>query len=112
MYPHSIATQLGRKGHDVHAVTARPELRALTDDELFALAQEEHRTVMTENVADFCRIADEQDRSGRSHHGLVLVDPVRYPRGASRTVGRLVTALDRLLGERPGEDADSRRDWL
>jgi Domain of unknown function (DUF5615) len=112
MYPHSIAEQLRRSGHDVHAVTARPELRALGDADLFARAQEEQRAVVTENVADFCPIADGHDRQGQAHHGLVLVDPARYPRGENRTIGRLVTALGHLLSERPGEQADSRRDWL
>jgi hypothetical protein len=112
MYPYSIAEQLKSKGQDVHAVTARPELRALGDAELFARAQEEHRAVVTENITDFCRIADEQDRSNRAHHGLVLVDPARYPRGETRTIGRMVKALDRVLGERSGDEADSRRDWL
>ncbi len=112
MYPHSIAEQLVNKGLDVHAVTARPELRALGDVELFARAQKEHRAVVTENIADFCRIADEQDRSNRAHHGLVLVDPARYPRGESRAIGRMVTALERLLGERRGATPDSRHDWL
>ncbi len=112
MYPYSIAEQLGHKGHDAQAVTARAELRALSDTDLFARAQEEHRAVVTENVADFCRIADEHDRVGRPHYGLVLVDPDKYPRGNARTIGRLVTALDRLLSERTREHADSRRDWL
>jgi hypothetical protein len=112
MYPHGIAEQLARRGHDVDAVTARPELRGLSDEELFARAQHEGRTLVTENVADFCRIADEQDRGGRAHHGLVLLDPARYPRGASRTVGRMVTALHRLLEARPGDRTDSRRVWL
>lgn len=112
IYPYIVAERLCGDGHDVDAVTGRPELRGLSDDALFALAQEEHRVVATENVADFCRIADELDRSGRIHHGLVLVDPTRYPRGARRTIGLLVTALSRLLNERPGENADSRRDWL
>jgi Domain of unknown function (DUF5615) len=112
MYPQSIAEQLGRKGYDIDAVSARPELRGLSDDELFACAQTDHRVVVTENVADFCRIADAQDRSGRPHYGIVLVDPARYPRGNGRTIGRLVTALDRLLEGRAGGNADSRRDWL
>jgi hypothetical protein len=66
----------------------------------------------TENIADFCRIADEQDRSGRSHHGVVLIDPIKYPRGERRTIGRLVTALGRLMDQRPADNAESRRDWL
>jgi hypothetical protein len=112
MYPYVIAERLCGDCHDVDAVTARPELRGLSDDALFALAQAEHRVVATENVADFCRIADELDRSGRIHHGLVLVAPARYQHGAPRTIGLLVTALGHLLNERPGENADSRRDWL
>lgn len=112
MYPHGIAERLARRARDVDAVTARPELRGLGDEELFVRAQQERRALVTENVADFCRIADEQDRSGRPHHGLVLVDPAKHPRGASRTVGRMVTALNRLLEGHPGDRADSRRVWL
>lgn len=112
MYPPSIAEQLGRKGHDAHAVTARPELRSLSDAELFARAQDEHRAVVTENVDDFCRIADERDRGNKPHYDLVLVNPARYPRAANRTVDLMVTALDRLVTGRPGDDPDSRRDWL
>lgn len=112
MYRHGIAEQLRRRGHDVDAVTARQELRGLRDEELFARAQQERRVVVTENVADFSRIADEQDRGGRAHYGLVLVDPSRYPRGASGTVGRMVKGLARVLEQRPGGRADSRREWL
>src|ERR1700691_2223742 len=109
MYPHSIAEQLRLKGHDVDAVMARSELRGMSDDELFARAQVERRAVVTENVADFCRIADGLDRGGSAHHGLVLVDPSRYRRGDRRTIGRMVRALDDPLTERSGEKADSRR---
>jgi hypothetical protein len=42
----------------------------------------------------------------------VLVDAGSFPRGNRRTIGRLIKALSRLLRERPGEDATSRRDWL
>jgi predicted nuclease of predicted toxin-antitoxin system len=112
MYPHRIAEQLRRKGHDVDAVSARAELRGCSDEQLFARAQHERRAVVTENVADFSRIADEQDRGGRPHHGLVLVDPSRFPRGSSRTIGRMVRGLDRLLEERRGDRAHSRREWL
>jgi hypothetical protein len=112
MYPPSIAEQLRRRGHDVEAVTERPELRALADAEIFAVAQRERRAVVTENVADFSGLADEHDRRGQLHHGLVLVDPGRYPRGSARTIGRMVTELDRLLGERQGDEPGSSRHWL
>jgi len=112
MYPHTIAEQLRRRDHDVDAVTQRAELRALPDSEVFATAQHELRAVVTENIADFSDIADGYDRRGHSHHGLVLVDPGKYQRGHPRTVGRLVTQLDQLLREHPGDDAASLRHWL
>jgi predicted nuclease of predicted toxin-antitoxin system len=112
MYPPSIAEQLRSRGHDVEAVTERPQLRALADPELFAVAQRERRAVLTENIADFSALADDHDRRGDPHHGLVLADPGSYPRGRQRTIGRIVTTLERLLGEHPGDEAESLRHWL
>lgn len=112
MYPSAIAERLCDRGHDVDAVTARAELRALADTAVFSLAQQERRAVVTENIADFSVIADDHDQRGQAHHGLVLVSPVRYPRGNSRTIGRMVTALNRLLGEQPNETPTSARHWL
>lgn len=112
MYPPAIAEQLRGRGHDVDAVTARVELRALTDEELFVVAQEERRAVVTENVADFCRIADRRDERGTPHHGLVLVYPAKHPRGDQRTIGRMVTALEGLLAKHRSDEATSLRQWL
>lgn len=111
MLPHAIADELCRHGHDVEAVTRRAELRALPDSEIFATAQQELRAVVTENIADFSNIADEHDRRGQAHHGLVLVNPGKYQRGHPRTIGRLVTELDRLLREHEGEETESLRHW-
>jgi hypothetical protein len=112
MYPPSIAVQLRGRGHNVEAVTERPELRALADPEVFAVGQRERRAILTENIADFSALADNCDRRGEPHHGLVLVDPGRYPRGDRRTIGRIVTALGRLLGEHSGDEPGSLRHWL
>jgi len=112
MYPPTIADQLRRCGHDAVPVTARSELRALTDPAIFAAAQEERRAVVTENVGDFSRIADEHDQRGKEHHGLVFLSSSQYPRGNPETVGRVVTKLDALLGEYPGDDPTSIRHWL
>lgn len=112
MYPPAIAEQLRKGAHDVDAVTLRAELRALPDPELFATAQREMRALVTENIADFSDIADSYDRRSDAHYGLVLVDPGKYQRGHPRTVGRLVTGLDRLLRARPENEANSLRHWL
>lgn len=112
MYPPSIAEQLRDRGHDVQAVTERPELRALADTDIFALAQEQRRAVVTENVADFSVIASGYDQRGQAHHGLVLVAPGSYPRGRRGTIGRMVTELDRLLGEHPDMAPTGLRHWL
>ena len=112
MYPPAIAEQLRRRGRDVDAVAARGELRMLADLDIFATAQREQRAVVTENVADFSAIADSHDQRGEAHHGLVLVNPRRHPRGNQRTIGRMVTALERLLGEQPDTAPTSLRHWL
>jgi Domain of unknown function (DUF5615) len=112
MYPPAIAEQLRDRNHDVGAVTGRAELRALADASLFTLAQQEQRAVVTENIADFSVIADACDQRGQAHFGLVLVPADSYPRGRSGTIGRMVTALERLLGEHPEETPTSLRHWL
>lgn len=112
MYPPAIAEQLRCRGHDAHAVAARPELGALADPEIFAVAQHEQSAVVTENIDDFSAIADSHDRSGQTHHGLILLHPRRYPRGNPRTIGQMVTALAKLLGEQSGTTPTSLRHWL
>ncbi len=117
MYTHAIAEQLRARGHDANAVVERADRseighRGLADTDIFALAQTEQRTVVTENIPDFSGIADAYDQRGRHHYGLVLVDRGRYPRGSPGTIGRMVTALDRLLNEHPDDTPMSLRHWL
>lgn len=112
MYPSVVAERLRGRGHDVVAVTERPELRSLVDVDVFRVSQDERRAVVTENVADFVGIADRLDEHAQTHFGLVLIDPVKYRRGHPRTIGRLVTQLGRLLRDHPGQRATSLRHWL
>jgi hypothetical protein len=112
MYPHVIADRLSARGHEIEAVTRRADLRALPDSDIFAIAQRERRAIVTENIADFSEIADDHDRRGIVHHGLVLVDPGKYSRGAPRTIGRIVRELDRVLTEHAGDEPTSLRCWL
>ena len=112
MYPAAIAGQLRARGHDVIAMTERTELRSLSDDDVFAVAQSEERAIVTENLADFSLIANREDQRARPHYGIVFVDPSSYRRGQKRTIGRLVTALGRLLDDHPAHSAESLRLWL
>lgn len=112
MYPPAIAEQLRSREHDAEAVTERAQLRSFEDTDIFALAQQEQRAVVTENIADFSVIADDHDRRGRAHFGLVLVPPASHPRGDPRTIGRMITKLDRLLGEHTEQTPTSLRHWL
>lgn len=100
------------RGHDVIAVTERSELCSLHDASVFAAAQRERRAVVTENVADFIPLANETDRRGEPHYGLVLVDPSRYPRGARRTLGQMVTELEKMLGAYATDEPSGLRHWL
>ncbi len=112
MYPPVVADQLRCGGHDVRALVESAELCGQPDADVFAAAQDARLAVVTENVRDFVPLAAEYAQVGRGHHGLVLLDAGTYPRGSPRTVGRMVTALARLLEQRAGEPADSFVCWL
>jgi predicted nuclease of predicted toxin-antitoxin system len=53
MFSPAIAAELRELGHDVIAAAVRPDLRAKSDEEIFAWASAERRWVLTENVKDF-----------------------------------------------------------
>lgn len=112
MYPAAIAEQLRGRGHDVAPVVEAADLRSRPDEEIFKVARSARRAVVTENVRDFVALAAEHAAAGEGHYGLVLLDARTYPRGAPRTIGRMVTALAALLDQRPGEAADSFVAWL
>lgn len=111
MYPRSIAEQLRARGHDVAAVTERPELRGSPDAALFALAQEEQRAIVTDDVG-FRAIERERRGRGEAHHGIIFTTDRRFPRGRAATVGRLVRSLDRLLSREAPALADTFTHWL
>lgn len=112
MYSAAIAEGLRARGHDAVAVVERSELRSVADADLFAVAQAEARTIVTENLDDFIAIVNDHDGRAQPHHGVVLVHPRRYPQGNRRTIGVIVSALDTLASRSPGEQGTSLRHWL
>jgi hypothetical protein len=107
MYPPLLAQQLRTSGHDVVAVLdVEVGLAARTDEDVLAWADRNDRCIVTENVGDFARLAQQ----GFRHSGLVLVSSRRFPRTASG-LQRLAKALDAFLsvGDLPGRDGIT---WL
>ena len=113
MYPGSIAEQLRARGHDVTAVTERPELRGSPDGAIFAVAQDERRAIVTDDVG-FRTIEAEHRARGEAHHGVIFTTNRRFPRGRAATIGRLVRSLDRFLSrEAPSlAEGSSFTRWL
>jgi Domain of unknown function (DUF5615) len=89
-----VAERLRDCGHDVTAATDDPSLRGLSDPDLFEVAQQQGRAVVTYNRVDFEPIIREYAETNREHHGLVIVHPTRFP---SWEFGRLTAALGGLL---------------
>jgi hypothetical protein len=110
MWPPELAIQLRRHGHDVTAVTERPELRGQSDVVIFATAQAEGRAIVTENVGDYRVLAAHGLRHGTLHAGLIFTSNRRFPRRDRRTTGLIVTALDALLVSQA--DLTNQEHWL
>jgi len=110
--PPRIAVQLRRDGHDVVAVVERPDLHRSGDQVLWAAARTEGRLIVTQDVADFIRLALQDTAIGRQHPGLVLIHHRLFSRG-ERHIGRLVGSLRVLLAANPADDALAGRiTWL
>jgi Domain of unknown function (DUF5615) len=85
-----VAERLRDRGHDVTAATTDPSLRGLGDPDLFEVARQQGRALVTYNRPDFEAIVREYAEANREHHGLVIVHPTRFP---SWEFARLATAL-------------------
>jgi len=104
LYTERIAEGLRDRGHDVDAVTERPDLNGLSDAELFALMPAERRAIVTENWGDFQTLLSGAMASGTSHYGVVFTSRRRLPRSRD-TVGLYVRVLDEFLVRNQSVDA-------
>jgi Domain of unknown function (DUF5615) len=100
MLPVTIAEALQSSGRDVVAVIAERQLRGLADLELFEYVQQDRRAIVTYNRDDFLALDRHWRAATREHHGIVVLNPRRFPQGA-QSVGPLISALDVLIAAGP-----------
>lgn len=104
LFSKRIATELRARGHEVVAVTERPDLKGLKDVGLFKLMPAERRGILTENWADFQRLFQEAAATGTTHYGVIFSSRRQLPRG-KQTIGVYVRVLDDFLSRHPVDDA-------
>jgi hypothetical protein len=95
-----IARELRRRGHDVEAVTERPDLLRAPDERLMEVAMQEDRAVITNNLRHFRPIAAQRLAQGKQHAGLILLPSSRARnRGATEALADAIEAVVRAHPE-------------
>jgi hypothetical protein len=113
MWTPTIALQLRKRGHDVAAIK-EPEMKSRyggrPDDEVFALAQADGLTIVTDNISDYEQARLTWESSGHPHHGLVYaLDPPFNRHRGDAVIGPMVKALDRFLSSPVTADSPFNR---
>jgi Domain of unknown function (DUF5615) len=91
MYPAALAEALRATGIDAFT-TAELGLTGRSDDDLIAAAVAEGYVLLTENVADFARLADERLTAGGHHPGILIALSSRFSRRPSG-IGKIVAEI-------------------
>ena len=94
--PKRLAAPLRKAGHDVLALSEASHLDGLTDEQVLALAAEEHRIVITRNARDFAPILRTWADTGRHHSGCILIWSLRHDE-----FGPILTGVKTALRARP-----------
>jgi Domain of unknown function (DUF5615) len=112
MLPAVIARELREHGHDVESVAGNPGREAMSDAEVLALARAEHRAIVTNNLRDYRPLHNEAIVPGGDGHFGMIFMPGTYRR-TKADIGRIVAALEAILGQHPGErDLANGEAWL
>ena len=101
MWTPTIALELCKRGFDVIAINEPAHAgryAGISDDWVFAHAQDDRRAIVTDNIADFELTRLEWESRGQIHHGLLyaLNPPFNRHRG-ERVIGQMVNTLAHFL---------------
>ncbi|WP_239405807.1 DUF5615 family PIN-like protein [Frankia sp. Cj3] len=100
MFSPKIADVLRERGRTVIAVVERVDLRAVTDDDLYAWAAAERCWLLTENVKDFRPIMLRTLQAGGAAAGLLFASSRTFPR-SRQNPGPLIEAIHAWLAKGP-----------
>jgi predicted nuclease of predicted toxin-antitoxin system len=95
-----IGRPLEQDGHDVRALDQELALERLGDDRVLALAAEEQRILVTNDVGDFPSMLRAWAAAQRSHAGVILVYAVDH-----REFDLVVRGIQRCLELYPEPDS-------
>lgn len=109
--PIGVAEELRARGHDAVGVAEQPGLRGTPDADLWRVAVEAGRTVVTYDVVDFATLASRSSLDGQPHPGVVLCSSRSHP-PTRAGIGRLVTALEELEAAAGATGFADRQVWL
>jgi predicted nuclease of predicted toxin-antitoxin system len=96
MFSPVIAAALRDLGHDVTAIAEQAALRAMTDEEVFALAAAQGQWLLTENAKDFQPILQQALQAGTPPAGLLFTSSRAFPR-SRKNPGPLIHAIHTWL---------------
>ena len=110
MFAPIVAEALRERGYHVVALAERPEMRAMSDEEVFVWAAGRRCWLLTENVKDFQPIKLRALQANAASPGLLFTSSRTVPR-SRRHVGPLIDALAAWLAHGPPEPPIIE-DWL
>jgi hypothetical protein len=110
MFSPAIAAALRDLGQDVIAVAERPDMRAMSDQEVFAWAASQGRWLLTENVKDFRPILLRALPAEAAVTGLLCTSSRSFPRSRKNPGPRIQAIRSWLINGPPG--APLAEDWL
>jgi hypothetical protein len=96
MFSPMIAEALRSRGPHVFGLVERPEMRAMSDEQVFAWAAARQCWLLTENVKDYQPIKLHALQANAAIAGLLFTSSRTFPRSRQH-VGPLVEALDAWL---------------
>lgn len=110
MFSPMVAEALRERGHKVVALVEKPEMRSMSDEEVFARAAARRCWLLTENVKDFQPIKLRALQANMITASLLFTSSRTFPRSRQH-LGTLVNALHEWLAQGPPEPPIIE-DWL